>query len=118
MYNSSRLDIFSLEIKNSSRDLIIDEKGNLIRTGYQTKEDVVQQCLNHVNIMRRVLEEEIYNKYNIYKTVDINPIIVVANNNIEVTNKNKRIPVLLKNEIQDYIFNKFKYPYYEYLIYY
>lgn len=100
--------IFSLEIKNSLRDLIIDEKGNLIRTGYQTKEDVVQQCLNHVNITRRALEEEIYNRYNIYKTVDINPIIVVANNNIEVTNKNKRIPMLLKNEIQDYIFNKFK----------
>ena len=31
--------IFTLEIKNSSRDLIIDEKGNLIRKGYQTKEN-------------------------------------------------------------------------------
>ena len=38
----------------------------------------------------------------------VNPIIVTAINFINVEKKNDRIPILLKNEIQDYMFKKYK----------
>ena len=101
--------IFLLEIKNSSKNLIFDEKGNLIRENSKNfKVDILQQCLNHENLVRMVLNEsfEELSLSNIH--VDIIPIIVTANNFIDVENKNIRIPVLRKNQIQDFIYNEYQ----------
>lgn len=101
--------IFTLEVKNSSRDLIIDEKGNLVKKGQEYKgQDIIQQCLNHVNVTERVLKEELAKLDVPNEHIVVNPIIVTANNFIDVEKRNDRIPILLKNEIQDYIFKKYK----------
>lgn len=101
--------IFTLTVKNSNRDLTIDEKGNLVKRGEANKgQDIIQQCLNHVNVTERVLKEEL-SKLDIRNNhIVVNPIIVTANNVIDVEKKNDRIPILLKNEIQDYMFKKYK----------
>lgn len=105
--------IFTLEIKNSSRNLLVTSSGDLV---YENSKDdkerlnIAEQCLLHVNITQRVIEEEFKKRYpnKKYEEVEVVPLIIIANNSIQVKDNFKRFPILLKNEIQEYIFNHHK----------
>ncbi|AMC08271.1 nuclease-related domain-containing protein [Turicibacter sp. H121] len=100
--------IFTLEIKNSSSDLEITSNGDLVRIKSGKRENIVEQCLRHVNITQRVLEEELEETYPQVKDIVVEPIIIIANNAIELKNNCKRVPVLIKSEIQDYILSTYQ----------
>ena len=100
--------IFTLEIKNSSSDLMITSNGDLVRTNSGKRDNIVEQCLRHVNITQRVLEEELGNEYPQVKDVVVEPLIIIANNAVELKDNCKRVPVLIKSEIQEYILSTYQ----------
>ncbi|CUN90436.1 Nuclease-related domain [Turicibacter sanguinis] len=100
--------IFTLEIKNSSSDLMITSNGDLVRTNSGKRDNIVEQCLRHVNITQRVLEEELGDEYPQVKDVVVEPLIIIANNAVELKDNCKRVPVLIKSEIQEYILSTYQ----------
>lgn len=100
--------IFTLEIKNSSSDLMITSNGDLVRTNSGKRDNIVEQCLRHVNITQRVLEEELGEAYPQVKDIVVEPIIIIANNAVELKDNCKRVPVLIKSEIQEYILSTYQ----------
>lgn len=102
--------VFSLEVKTNSRDRVVTENGNFIDKYSNDKSgsNIVEQCMLHENVVRRVLEEELFKRFSKKEEVEVHSVIISANNAINVENRSNRFKVLLKNEIQNYILNDFK----------
>lgn len=103
--------IFTLEIKNSSTDLVVTKNGDLISkysNNGEKRQNIAEQSLLHVNITQRVIGEELVKRYPNKKIeeVPVTPLIIIANNSIQVKDDFKRFPILLKSEIQEYVLEK------------
>ena len=87
---------------------MITSNGDLVRTNSGKRDNIVEQCLRHVNITQRVLEEELGEAYPQVKDIVVEPIIIIANNAVELKDNCKRVPVLIKSEIQEYILSTYQ----------
>lgn len=101
--------IFTLEVKKNSQDRVVTENGNFINKNSKNREgsNIIEQCMLHENVVRRVLEEEILKRFSRKEDIEVHSVIISANNAINVENRS-RFKVLLKNEIQNYILNEFE----------
>lgn len=91
-----------VEVKNTSKNIFIDEDGNFFRTGEFLKWDcnIAEKMALKENLLRRVLAESGWNH------VQIRSIVVFTNNRIEVQNKYRQIRTCFVSQLA-YIIDDF-----------
>lgn len=92
-----------IEVKNTARDIFIDEKGNYYRTGEFLRWDcnIAEKMTLKENLLRKVLLD------NKIRDIQIRSIVVFTNNRIEVQNKYSRIRTCFISQLT-YIIDSFK----------
>lgn len=92
-----------VEVKNTARDIFIDENGNYYRTGEFLNWDcnIVQKMNLKEDLLKRALEKEEF------ANVDINKIVVFTDNRIKVQNKCSDIKTSFASQLP-YLIEGFK----------
>lgn len=98
----SPVGVFTVEIKNWSKDSYIDEKGYLINTSGM-KTNVVEQALRHKHHLERILEKKLGQFF------EVHPIIAWVNPDSIIKNDFDKIVVCNCNNIEFEILNQEKY---------
>lgn len=91
--------VFIIEVKNTGRDIFIDENGDYFRTGEYTRWD--SNIAEKMNTKEEMLLKVLQN--NGIKEVPLQRIVVFTNHRVEVRNKYEKIKTCFLSQLADYI---------------
>jgi hypothetical protein len=102
--------IFSIEIKNQgslgSLTIAVDKEGRWIynKAGIrEVKENINKQTLIHVGVKRKLLNRKLKEINPNHEYINIQPIIVFANDSVEIAKNEGGLPILRINNLIEYI---------------